>query len=187
MRVAITGGIAEGKSTVMAIVAELGHATASSDAIARRVFSEPEVQARLAAAAGLDAPAIAPAELRAAITASDAVRKRVNAIMHPRVRAAMDDSPARFHEVPLLIEACLYGRYDRIWVVTCGAEEQRRRLIARLGDPATADALIASQLPTAAKEAFADEIIRSDQSLDAMRAHVELLVSRVRAASVAAE
>jgi dephospho-CoA kinase len=182
MRVAITGGIAEGKSTVMAIIAELGHATASSDAMARRVFSEPDVQAQLAAAAGLTTSTVTPAELRAAITASDEVRKRVNAIMHPRVRAAMDDSAARFHEVPLLIEACLYGRYDRVWVVTCGAEEQRRRLVARLGDDATADALIASQLPTAVKEAFADKIIRSDQPLDAMRAHVELLVSRVRIA-----
>ncbi|MGV3614337.1 MAG: dephospho-CoA kinase [Fimbriimonas sp.] len=180
MKVAITGGIAEGKSTVMAMIAALGHATVSSDALAREVFHDVEVQALLSEAAGLGGATVTPAELRAAITASDEVRQRVNRIMHPRVRARMDASGATFHEVPLLIEACLYGRYDQVWVVTCGPKEQRRRLAARLGDTEAVDALIASQIPTPVKVAFADEVLESDSGIEAVREKVARLVSALK-------
>lgn len=66
-------------------------------------------------------------------------------------------------EIPLLIEACLQGGFDRVWVVTCGADEQRRRLVERLGGEAGAEALLGSQLPTRAKIPFADVVIRTNQ------------------------
>lgn len=172
----MTGGIAEGKSTVMEMIRTMGHATASSDAMAREVFNDPQVQPLLAQLIGAPSGRVTPAELRAAMADSEEVRRAVNRTMHPRIREKMSASAAPFHEVPLLIEACLYGRYDRVWVVTCGRDEQRRRLIARLGDDAAADALIASQLPTEVKVAFADRVIDTALSVGEVEAVVRLYV-----------
>lgn len=182
MRIAITGGIAEGKSTVMEMIRGLGHATASSDAMAREVFHDPAVQALLAELVGTDAGIVTPPELREAMAASDEVRKAVNRIMHPRIRSLMMSSEASFHEVPLLIEACLYGRYDGVWVVTCGPDEQLRRLSTRLGDEAKAAALIGLQLSSEVKVAFADRVIDSAQSLPQVEAAVRRLIGEVAAA-----
>lgn len=153
----------------MAMIAEAGYETASSDAMARTVFLLPEVQRYLAEIAQNGREDITPSELRAAMAQADDVRKRVNRIMHPRIRALMQASSAQFHEVPLLIEACLQGHYDEIWVVTCGAAEQRRRLVQRLGDEAGADALITSQLSSEVKKAFASEVVRSEVPIDEVR------------------
>lgn len=168
MRVAITGGIAEGKSTVLSMLAEAGHPAASADAVAREILSEPATRAALAEIAGLPLT-FAPSELRQAIAASEAVRRAVNRLMHPAVMDRLAHSGATFFEVPLLVEACLQDRFDRIWVVTCGHEEQRRRLILRYGGEEHVDRMLAAQLPTRAKLPFADLIVRTNAPLDHVR------------------
>lgn len=178
MRIAVTGGIAEGKSTVLGLIADLGYPTISSDAIAREVFALPDVQEALAGILGNSSPAVTPAELRAAIAVSNETRRKVNRIMHPRIRDAMDRSSAKFHEVPLLIEACLYDRYDEVWVVTCGSTEQFRRLSERLGNENLARSYLSVQLPTSAKEAFATEVIDTLQPLDEVADRVKQLIGR---------
>jgi len=179
VRIAITGGIAEGKSTVVAEFARLGMATESADVVARAVFYEPDVQRLLAEAIAQEGDSVTPAGVRSAIAVSDVVRRKVNRVMHPRIRARMDASPALIHEVPLLFEACLYGRYDRVYVVTCGDEVQLRRLTERLGDSATARAIIASQLPTGVKIAFADGVIRTDRSMGELLEHIDRLAAEL--------
>jgi dephospho-CoA kinase len=167
MRVAITGGIAEGKSTVLRILAELGYPVSSADAIARDLFLDPALNTRLAEVAGVPAP-ISPAALRAAL-ASTEVRRNVNRIMHAPVMERLEEEAAQFVEVPLLLEACLQSRFDRVWVVTCGEEEQRRRLQERYGSEADLIALVASQLPSRAKIPFADLVVRTNQPLENVR------------------
>lgn len=166
--VAITGGIGEGKSTVLRMVAEMGYGVASADALAREIFLLPDVNAELAAIAGVPAP-IAPAALREAIAVSDIARRQVNAVMHARIVNAIEASGADFVEVPLLLEAGLQGRFDRLWVVTCGPDEQRKRLLDRYGDEAHISALLSTQLPTRAKIPFADVIVRTNESLESVR------------------
>jgi dephospho-CoA kinase len=72
-------------------------------------------------------------------------------------------------EVPLLIETCIQSLFERVWVATCGPEEQERRLVERLGDAGAARRLVASQLPTVVKCAFADQAIRTDQPLSSVQ------------------
>ncbi len=163
MRIAITGGIAEGKSTVLASLQELGKRTASADVFAREVFVQDDVQALLAAATGLPLP-ILPAELRGALTSDAGLRRRVNAIMHPLIHQKLSTSEADFIEVPLLFEACIFGMFGQVWVVTCGEVEQRKRLAARLGEGPHIDALIASQMATRAKIAFSDRVVRTNDA-----------------------
>lgn len=177
MRIAITGGIAEGKSTVLGYLRDEGFHVASADEIARRVFESDTVQLALASLLGHSGP-VAPSEMRHALSASSGTRRAVNRLLHPLILDALERERAEFFEVPLLVETCLQGRFDRVWVVSCGPEEQLRRLTERLGDAEKATALIGLQLPTKVKCAFADEIVRTNSPEDRVKASVRAAVTR---------
>lgn len=177
MRIAVTGGIAEGKSTVMRYLRELGHETASADEFARDVFHLDSVQEAIAARLGVSGQ-VDPAILRREIAASSDLRRWLNALTHPMIRERMDRCEHPWFEVPLLIEACLQSRYDRVWVVTCGATEQMRRLTERLGDADAARRMVGTQLPTEVKLSFADEVIRTNAPEDNVMAYVRLAAAR---------
>lgn len=160
-RIAITGGAGEGKSTVLSYLRELGHPTASADQIAKDVFARDDIQERLADVLGAKAP-LSSEQVRAAL--GDSLRRRqINAITHPAILRRLREFESGFVEIPLLIEACLQGEFDQVWIVTCGLGEQRRRLLDRLGAEAAVDAQLGAQLPTRAKIPFADVVIRTNQ------------------------
>lgn len=154
-----------------------GLEVASADDIAKRLMQNPAVQAQISAWASLPNP-YDSSQLRAAMFERRELRKKVNALVHPLVMRAIKDSRARFIEVPLLFEACIQASFDRIWVVTCGEQEQRRRLQERLHDPALVQAVLKTQLPTGIKCAFADEIIRTNLNEDSVKGDVWQLVDR---------
>ena len=167
MRIAITGGIAEGKSTVLRMLADLGFAVASSDEFARTVFQSEDVQSELRSLLGAQEP-VTRDLIRAAIQSSAEIRRSVNRIMHPRIRHLNENSDATFFEVPLLIETCLQGKYDRVWVVTCGQAEQERRLRVRYGPELSFEKLVATQVSARVRLAFADRIFRTNEPVDAV-------------------
>lgn len=177
-RVAITGGVAEGKSTVLAMLAEMGFATASADDMAASIFESEVVQEFLRAELG---PHVDRGVVRARLTHDADFRRRLNALIHPNVARQLVRGEARFVEVPLLLEAVLHPFFDRVWVVTCGETEQRRRLVDRLGSPSEADALMRAQLPTQAKIPFADELLRTNQDRETVRAYVRAVAARSEA------
>ncbi len=173
---AITGGIGEGKSTVLDYVRELGYSAGSADDIARQVFSLDATQIRLASLLGVQPP-VKPEFLRGRLADSE-IRQAVNRITHPLILAMIRETPVEFLEVPLLIETCLQGEFDRVWVVTCGEREQLRRLIARFGDEEAAIKMIRTQLTSRAKTAFADSIIRTNQEECAVKRSVTVAAQR---------
>jgi dephospho-CoA kinase len=176
MRVAVTGGVAEGKSTVLQACADAGYTVGSADAVAREVFEQAAVQAQLAQLLQVEAP-VAPSDLRQVLSENPSLRRSVNRLMHGNILQAMDRQDAQIWEVPLLIETCIYGLFDRVWVVTCGPEEQLERLVARLGDEQAARNLIATQLPSTIKCAFADHIVRTNQPRDLVQQDVLALLA----------
>ena len=162
MRIAITGGIAEGKSTVMAYLRDLGHQTASSDEIARDVFQSEHVQEALSLLLGKETP-ISQEDVRHAIAQEHRMRRTVNRIMHPQILQEIARCPATFFEVPLLYETCIQGMFDCVWVVTCGKDEQLKRLSIRLESEEKAREMLQIQLATDIKSVFADKIIRTNR------------------------
>jgi dephospho-CoA kinase len=161
MRIALTGGVAEGKSTVLEYLGDLGVETDSADLAAKRVFDIEAVQHRIAAVSGFSLP-LDRTELLTKMAESTDLRRAVNKIMHPQILKEILLSKAKVVEVPLLLEACIQQHFDRIWAVTCGPEEQQRRLADRLRSEDQAASIIKSQLTTRIKTAFADEIIRTN-------------------------
>jgi len=175
--VAVTGGVGEGKSTILGYLRDLGYRTASSDEAARAVFEDTQVRERLASLAGLAFPLDRDA-LRQAIASDEGLRREVNRLMHPRVLARLSQASAQFVEVPLLIEACLHPLFKRVWVATCGAAEQRSRLLQRYGDAAHVESILGTQLTSRAKSVFADAVVRTNGPEEAVMHLVSVLAKR---------
>jgi dephospho-CoA kinase len=170
LRVGLTGGIACGKSHVLARLAGAGLATLDLDRVAHSVMDPGgAAYADVVASFGhevLDTGgAIDRKRLAAIVFADEAARLRLNALVHPRVRDEEERRVAEWGaagaaavvtDAALLVEAGLHLRFDRLVVVHCSPDEQLRRLMARDGiDAAAARARIGTQLPAAEKRRYA--------------------------------
>jgi dephospho-CoA kinase len=197
MVVAITGGIASGKSTVTKKLAEGLDATVfDSDLEARRLVDEDaEVRRELVAAFGasvvsaegrVDRPA-----LRKIVFDDEARRRDLEGILHPRIRAgwrqrveehlhSAPNAPLVI-DIPLLYETGAEVLLDRVVVVGCRFETQLRRLTEiRHLDEAVARKIIASQFPLADKISRCQHLIWNDSTPFALEAQVKLLVAHLR-------
>ncbi len=105
------------------------------------------------------------------VLTDDLPRRAVNAALHPRIVKGLKKNLADFVEIPLLIEAALQGAFDAVWVVTCGPEDQRRRLVQRTNNLALVERFLAIQLPTSSKVPFADVVVRTNASRKRVKAY----------------
>lgn len=170
MRIGITGGPGEGKSTVTQMFADEGFRTFSADEAAKVVYARPEIQRELAKAAGLDV--LDRGELRRLVFSDPEIREKVNRIMHGEIRKLMVSSLAEVYEIPLLHESGLASWFDEVVCVTCGHKMQLERLKARGLSQAEIDGLIASQLSTEEKIALSDHVIRTDLPISSVQNEV---------------
>jgi dephospho-CoA kinase len=200
MLVALTGGIASGKSTVARRLRELGAVVVDADQVARDVV-EPGTPALARIAAQFGAGVIAAdgsldrAAMGAIIFGDEAARRSLNAITHPAVgersralfAAAREADPdgVVVYDVPLLVNEKGEGRaseFDRVIVVSADEETRVRRLIELRGmDEADARRRIASQAPESARLAIADDVIDAGGTLDETLAQVDALWPTLRA------
>lgn len=177
IRVGLTGGIASGKSTVSAYLRQLGACVIDADEIAKAVTSSgTEGLQAVVEAFGSDllteSGSLDRKELARRVFASEALRERLNAIVHPRVARRMEEEeamartrgePAVVLDVPLLFEAGMDRMVDEVWLVAIPPEVQVSRMRARNGyDEAEAWARVMSQWPLADKLARADVVICND-------------------------
>jgi dephospho-CoA kinase len=174
LRIGLTGGIASGKSTVAELFAAAGVPVIDLDIVAREVVEpgEPGLDAIVAefGAEVLDAAGrLDRASLRARVFNDAAARKRVEALLHPRIleagaeQAHAAGGPYQLIVAPLLVEFGLTGWVDRVLVVDAPAEMQLARLVARDGgEQALARAILASQASREQRLAAADDVIVND-------------------------
>jgi dephospho-CoA kinase len=187
MRVALTGGIASGKSTVAALFAGLGVPIVDLDEIAREVVYPGS--ALLAQVFERFGPAVRAADggldrraLRELVFRDPARRRELEALLHPqiRARAAQREAAARgpyvITVIPLLAESGQPGDYDRVLVIDCDERLQRARLAQRDGFSAELiDAVLAAQATRAARRARADDLIVNDADAGALAPKVREL------------
>ena len=180
-RIALTGSIATGKSTVAKIFAELGATILDADQIARAVV-QPGTQCwqKLRDFLGPDYfeenGTLRRRELRKRIVQDSHCRLTVNAILHPSIIQEMDRQwqdlqtlrPGQMvvFDIPLLFEAELADRFDTIILVYTPRDIQLQRLISRDGlSPAEAEQTLALQLPIEIKKAGSHLVIDNSQDL----------------------
>lgn len=197
LRIGLTGGIGSGKSTVAARLAAHGATVVDTDAISRALTAPggaalPEIaQAfgpRMLTADG----ALDRDRMRALVFTDADARKRLEAILHPRIgaealRQAAAGGPVVVFDVPLLAESGHWrARVDRILVVDCPEDIQARRVAQRPGwDEATARRVIAQQAPRARRRAIADAVLANgDRPLARLHDDVDRLWTLWTAAPV---
>ena len=193
--VGLTGGIASGKSAVAHGFEALGIVVADADIAAREAVAVgsdglAEVVAEFGRSILDSTGALDRAAMRKRVFGDGAARKRLEAIIHPRVReslaqqCAQATSPYAIVAIPLLAEVCARAAYpwlQRILVVDVPVEVQHARLIQRDGiDKALADKMIASQATREQRLAVADDIVVNTGSLEDLQRHVVLLDARYR-------
>lgn len=188
--VALTGGIASGKSEVARRFAALGAGIADADVIARDLV-RPGMPAlrEIAAAFGADMlledGSLDRAAMRALIFGDAAAKARLESILHPRVRAVLrrhadeTDAPYAMLVIPLLVETGAYGWVDRVLVVDAPRERRIARLVARdrIGRP-LAEAMIDAQATRERRLAAADDVIENGGGPDLLDAAVAALHER---------
>ena len=197
MRVGLTGGVASGKSTVAALLRELGAVVVDSDVLAREVVEPgtpglaavveafgPDV---LTADGTLDRPA-----LGAVVFGDEAARRRLEAILHPLIRAraaeleaAAPEGTVVVHDIPLLVETGQADRFDAVLVVDVPVETQVERMVRDRG-MSREDALarVAAQADREQRLAAATHVVDNTGTREDLRDRVtEVLDKLVSAGS----
>ena len=196
MRVGLTGGVASGKSTVAAMLEDLGALIVDSDVLAREVV-EPGTPG-LAAVTAEFGPAVLTADGRldrgavgAIVFADPERRTALEAILHPLVRARAAEIAAGappgvlvVHDIPLLVETGQAGDFDAVLVVDVPEDLQLERAMHERGwTDDEARSRIAAQATREARLAAATHVIDNSGTREDLRRRVtevfEELTSRV--------
>ncbi|MGE3772072.1 MAG: dephospho-CoA kinase [Gammaproteobacteria bacterium] len=179
--VGVTGGIGCGKSTVCREFAALGAPVVDTDEVAREVVAKGTPG--LAAIVARFGPEVLAADgtldrrrLRSIVFGDDASRQRLEALLHPLIRARTDEHvraanyPYCLVCIPLLVERKGGSRVDRVLVIDCPEEIQIERVMAR--DKLTApevEAIMRTQATRAARLAVADDVIENIGNVERIR------------------
>jgi dephospho-CoA kinase len=186
-RVALTGGIASGKTAVANLFAAHGVPVIDTDVIAREVV-EPGQPALAAVVDSFGSQVLAEdgrldrPRLRDQIFGDADARRRLEAILHPAIRAQMErqsraaGGPYQILVIPLLVEGGRRDHVDRVLVVDVPEATQIERLVRRDRVPREqAEAALRAQASREARLAFADDVIENTGDLAALDSRVALL------------
>ena len=190
LRVGLTGGIASGKSAVSRVLVRRGIPVIDADQVARELVA-PGSDALREIVEAFGREVLAPegaldrSRLRAIVFPDEAKRRRLEAILHPRIRAEQDRRlqklegegvPVAVVDAALMIEGGGWKRFDLLVVVDSREEDQIARLRGRNGlDEEAARARVRTQMPLAEKVKFADRVVDNRGSLAELEAQAEAL------------
>lgn len=183
--IGLTGGIGSGKSTVAGLFENLGVPVYDADVEARRLVEpgQPTLQhvirefgPQILQPNG----ALDRAKLRTLAFSNPEQRRRLESILHPPIRAALQhqvavtQAPYCILVIPLLFETKQRDLVNRVLVVDAPEEQQISRTIARSGlDREAVEHIMAAQWSRAQRLAQADDVIANTNGIDALRSQVE--------------
>jgi dephospho-CoA kinase len=197
LKVGLTGGIASGKTTVGRMFGELGCRVIDSDLITRKLF-EPGDPVNHAVAAAFGPSVVASngsidrRVLGELVFNKPELRQQLNDLVHPAIKQRQADWLARLQaedshaigivEAALMIEVGTYKEYDKLIVVKCSLDVQRKRLRERSGlSPQQIESRIASQMPMEEKIKVADFVIDNSGDPGTTRQQVQEVYRQLRA------
>jgi len=186
LKVALTGGIGSGKSTVSEILEELGAYVIDSDQLARDVIERgsPGYESVLASFGDeiLVDGEIDRNKLGSIVFKDPASRLKLESIIHPLVREAAEklarNLPAGsvvINQIPLLVETDGAKRFDYVITVSADEELRRSRLIERGMKDYEITHRLAAQVNDAARENVAHFVLTNNGTIDDLRRDVEAL------------
>ena len=188
--VGLTGGIGSGKSTVADLFVQRGAALVDTDAIAHELTGPHggamcAIRAAFGDASLRDDGSMDRAAMRKLVFADPSTKLRLEAILHPLIRAesaarCAAAAPYVLLAVPLLVEAGGFReQLDRVLVVDCAEAVQIARVMARSGLAVEeAQAIMSAQASRAERRAIADDLVLNDDGREALIPQVEVLHRR---------
>ncbi|MGB7749607.1 MAG: dephospho-CoA kinase [Verrucomicrobiia bacterium] len=176
----LTGGVGMGKSTVAGFLRNRGAQVVDADDLARQLVQpgQPalaEIQAAFGKAILAPDGRLRRDELARIIFADAAARKKLEAILHPRIGERWlaqietwrgENRALAVVVIPLLFETRAESHFDKIICVACSASAQRERLLARGWTPEQVRQRVAAQWPVEQKISRADFVVWTDGALD---------------------
>lgn len=193
LRVALTGGIATGKTWVLQRLQQLGVPCLDADALAHGVMASgteatAAIAERFGDVLGADG-AVDRVKLGRLVFADPSARRELEAIVHPAVYRAIaaglrgferiGGSPLAVVDIPLLYETGHAAEFSKVIATVCRPEVQLARLEARGLSREAAAQRLAAQLPAEEKAARADYVIRTDGSFEDTDARVRQVLSEL--------
>jgi len=193
----LTGSIGMGKSTAGKMFREAGVAVHDSDEAVHRLYAGVAAPLVEAAFPGTTVDGVVDRAALGKLVFGDPVAlKKLEAIVHPLVRADADEFLARQRaagarlavlDIPLLFETGGRDRVDKVAVVSAPAEVQRERVLARPGMTAERfEAILAKQVPDAEKRRLADYVIDTRRDFDVTRARIGEIIADLTGEKTAA-
>ncbi len=194
--IGLTGGIGSGKSSAAKVFRELGAGVVDTDEIAHELTGPggaaiPGIRGQFGADYIAADGSLDRARMRRLVFGDPASKTKLEAILHPlireqsKARIAAARQPYLLVVVPLLLETGAYRELiNRVLVVDCSEEQQIARTMQR--SRLTADevrAIMATQLPRRERLARADDVLRNDDDMAAMRRQAEALHDKYLALS----
>lgn len=174
--VGLTGSIGMGKSTVAGFFAQAGAGVWDADEAVHRLYGPDADGARAIAKLAPEAVGIDGVDrktLAALIQKNENLLKQVEAVIHPLVAKDREiyrhsaSFPVLVFDIPLLFENGMQDQFDHVVVVSCLAETQRKRVLARPGMTAEKfEFILDRQMPDAEKRTLADFLVETDGTLD---------------------
>lgn len=200
-RIGLTGGIGSGKSTVAKMLVECGAVLIDADAISRQLMEPGRAvlaETVRAFGEGILTPTgeLDRAALASLVFADESARARLNAIVHPAVRAEaarqrqaavreVGESAVIVEDIPLLAETGQAADFDAVIVVEAQHGERLRRLVEVRGmSEADARARIAAQASDEQRRAIATWVIDNSGSLERTAAQVREVFAKITAGSL---
>lgn len=194
VRLGLTGGIGSGKSTVARMLMEQGATLIDADALSRastgpKGSAIPAITQAFGPEFITTEGALNRDRMRDLVFTDPQARTRLEAIVHPLVRQAIDQACAAMDggcavlDLPLLAESAAWReRVDLVWVVDCSPATQVQRVVQRNGwPPEQVQAVIAAQASREQRLAIADQVILNDQTdMESLAAQVATAYRAVR-------
>jgi dephospho-CoA kinase len=195
LRMGLTGGIASGKSAVVAMLREMGFPVLEADLVAHKLLepgqaAHDEVLREFGAELADGSGKIDRAKLGTMVFADPVKLAKLNSIIHPRVEQIILEKfeewkrngvrDAGFVEAALLVEAGISKKLDGLVVAFCTPEQQIERLRARGMSEVEAKRRMSAQMPVAEKLRHATETIDCSETLEETRGQVRALAAKLR-------
>jgi dephospho-CoA kinase len=186
----LTGSVGMGKSTTAAMFREIGVPVHDADAAVHRLYEGPAARLIERLFPGTTADGrVDRTRLAAHVLGNPTALARLESAIHPLVRkeeqaflsrARQDGAPLVVLDIPLLFETGSDQRVDGVVVVTAGADEQRRRVLARPGmTEEKLNAILERQTPDAEKRRRADFLVDTGLGFEVARERVREIVEEI--------
>ncbi len=183
-KIAITGSLGTGKSTILKILQNLGFSTFSCDEVVKNLYKNPDIQKKIIEIFGKEILSIDgklnKRKILEKILENNKLKEKLESLFHPLVKEKLlefirerKEEKIIFAEVPLLFEAGWEDLFDEIWVITCSLLTQKERILRKGLEEKLGEKLLKLQLSLKEKEKKAHKIIFSEKSFEDLEKEIK--------------